>query len=184
MKNQIYFFFIEIQLVYNILLISAVQQGDSVVHAYIYIYILCIFFPPWFITGYQMWFNIQYIIEYIHYTAKPCCLPTLYIQFASANCKRLFHPFHRPSPKIYLSNSGQTAKTENKEKNLHTQQERIKVLCSFELSHFRQEVLMTHISFTFLSPQYQKILLDLTGIHYLAKHFTQVQERLECLKVQ
>ena len=30
---------IEIQLIYNVVLISAVQQSDSVIHAYIYIFI-------------------------------------------------------------------------------------------------------------------------------------------------
>ena len=56
-------YFTEIQLIYNVVLVSAIQQSDSEMHmcvyAYIYIYIyiyVCIHsfscsFPLWFITG-------------------------------------------------------------------------------------------------------------------------------------
>ena len=44
--NLIYF--IEVELIYNVVLISAVQQSDSVIH----IYSLSDSFPLWFITGY------------------------------------------------------------------------------------------------------------------------------------
>ena len=40
--------FIEVQLIYNVL-ISAVQQSDSVIHMYIF---FSYSFPLWFITGY------------------------------------------------------------------------------------------------------------------------------------
>ena len=32
-----YYFFIEVQLIYKVVLISAVQHSDSVIHAYVYI---------------------------------------------------------------------------------------------------------------------------------------------------
>ena len=47
---------IEIQLIYNVVLISAVQQSDSVIHIYLF---LCSF-PLWFIVGYLMQFSILY----------------------------------------------------------------------------------------------------------------------------
>ena len=40
-----------LELIYNVVLISAVQQSDSVIHIYIYI-IFSYSFPLWFITGY------------------------------------------------------------------------------------------------------------------------------------
>ena len=40
------YFFIEIQLIYNVVLISAVQQSDSVIHSFSYS------FPLWPIVGY------------------------------------------------------------------------------------------------------------------------------------
>ena len=51
--------FIDVQMIYNVL-ISAVQQTDSVIYIYIYIYIyihththsFSYSFPLWFITGY------------------------------------------------------------------------------------------------------------------------------------
>ena len=47
-----YFNLIEVQLIYNVVLISAVQQCDSVIHIYIYIYSFLYSFPLWFIPGY------------------------------------------------------------------------------------------------------------------------------------
>ena len=41
-------YFIEVYLIYNVVLVSAVQQGDSV----IYLYILSYAFPLWFLTRY------------------------------------------------------------------------------------------------------------------------------------
>ena len=43
-------FFIEVELIYNVVPVSAVQESDSVVHTHIYIYLHS--FPLWFITGY------------------------------------------------------------------------------------------------------------------------------------
>ena len=37
---------------YNVLLISAVQQSDSVIHTYIHIHSFSYSCPLWFITGY------------------------------------------------------------------------------------------------------------------------------------
>ena len=42
------FFFIEVELTYNVVLVSDVQQSDSVLH----IHIILHSFPLWFITGY------------------------------------------------------------------------------------------------------------------------------------
>ena len=39
-------YFIEVLLTYNVVLISAVQQSDSVIHIYIYSFSYC--FPLWF----------------------------------------------------------------------------------------------------------------------------------------
>ena len=43
----IFFNVIEVELVYNVVLISAVQQNESVIHMYV-----SYSFPLWFITGY------------------------------------------------------------------------------------------------------------------------------------
>ena len=68
-------FLIEVQLIYNIL-ISAVQQSNSVTHTYIYS------FPLRFLSGY--WIRIlRYIFSVLCsslcYTLGPCCLSILYI---------------------------------------------------------------------------------------------------------
>ena len=43
-------YFIEVLLTYNVVLMSAVQQSDSVIHIYIYIYSFSYCFPLWFIA--------------------------------------------------------------------------------------------------------------------------------------
>ena len=43
--------FLGVQLIYNVVLISAIQQSDSVIHIYIF-YFYKYSFPLWFITGY------------------------------------------------------------------------------------------------------------------------------------
>ena len=43
MLYNIYTYFIEVQLIYNIVLVSGVQQSDSVIYVYIYIYIYILF---------------------------------------------------------------------------------------------------------------------------------------------
>ena len=48
--KKINLIFTEVQLIYNVVLISAVQQSDSVIH--IYIIFLKYSFPLWFIIGY------------------------------------------------------------------------------------------------------------------------------------
>ena len=55
-KKMIFIFFnlIEVQLIYNVMLISSVEQSDSVIHIYyiiIYIFFFSYSFPLWFITG-------------------------------------------------------------------------------------------------------------------------------------
>ena len=44
-------YFIEVYLIYNVVLISTIQQSDSVIHIYIYTYPFSYSFPLWFITG-------------------------------------------------------------------------------------------------------------------------------------
>ena len=44
------FFLIEVQLIYSVVLISAVQQSDSVIYTYIHSFLYS--FPLWFISGY------------------------------------------------------------------------------------------------------------------------------------
>ena len=67
MKQAIFFNFIEVKLIYK-LLISAVQKSDSVIHAYT----LFIFF---------FHYGLSQDIEYssLCYTVGPCCLSILYI---------------------------------------------------------------------------------------------------------
>ena len=72
------FFFIEVELIYNIMLVSGVQQSDSDIYICIcvcvcvYIYILFqILFP------YRLLQNIQY--SSLCYTVNPHCLSILYI---------------------------------------------------------------------------------------------------------
>ena len=47
---HLFFFLIEVQLIYSVVLVAAVQQNDSVIHTYIYPFSYS--FPLWFITGY------------------------------------------------------------------------------------------------------------------------------------
>ena len=63
-----FFFLIEVQLIYNVVLISAVQQSDSVKHMYVYIYIL-------------FHYGLSQDIEStsLRYPVGPCCLSILYI---------------------------------------------------------------------------------------------------------
>jgi len=72
-------------LIYNILLISAVQQSDSVIPTFIH---FChILFP----CGLSLDFDYSSLC----YTVGPCCL---HIQFASANPKLPIHPSCTPLP--------------------------------------------------------------------------------------
>ena len=51
-------FFIEVQLIYNVVPISAVQQSDSVIHVCTFPFLYS--FPFWLITGYRVWFTVLY----------------------------------------------------------------------------------------------------------------------------
>ena len=62
-------FFIEVYLIYNVVLVSGVQQSDSVIHTYIYI-----LFPILFHYGLLQ--DIEY--SSLCYTVGPCCLSVLY----------------------------------------------------------------------------------------------------------
>ena len=51
---------IEVYLIYNIVLVSGIQQSDLVIHICIYLYSFCISFPLWFITRFLIWFLMLY----------------------------------------------------------------------------------------------------------------------------
>ena len=61
-------YFIEVQLIFNVVLISAVQQSDSVLHIYILFHIL---------SHYGLSQDTEY--SSLCYTVGPCCLSILYI---------------------------------------------------------------------------------------------------------
>ena len=67
-----YFIFIEILLIYNVVLVSSVQQSVSVIHIYVYKYVL-----------FQILFHFRLLQdnEYssLCYAVGPCCLRVLYI---------------------------------------------------------------------------------------------------------
>ena len=72
-------FLIEVYLIYNVVLISAVQQSDSVLqytqlYIYIYIYIHILFY---ILFHYGLSQDIEY--SSLCNTVGPCCLPILYI---------------------------------------------------------------------------------------------------------
>ena len=78
-----YFFkiyFTDIQLIYNVMLVSAVQQSDSVIHLHTCVYIYIYIYTHTFSYSFPLWFIIQYF-EYssMCYTVGPCCLSILYI---------------------------------------------------------------------------------------------------------
>ena len=53
LKDMFLFTYLGIQLIYNVVLITAVQQSDSVINIYIFfIYTFLILFPLWFTLGY------------------------------------------------------------------------------------------------------------------------------------
>ena len=62
------FFFIGVELIYNVMLVSGVQQSDSVIHTYILFQIL---FP----------YRLLWVIEYssLCYVVGPCWLSILYV---------------------------------------------------------------------------------------------------------
>ena len=70
------------------MLVSAVQQSDSVIHIYIYILFHILFH-----------YGLSQDIEYssLCSTVGPCCLPILYM-FVSANPKLPIHPSLTPLP--------------------------------------------------------------------------------------
>ena len=67
-------FFIEVYLIYSVVLSSAVQQSDSVIYIYIYIYI-------YILLSVLFHYTLSQDIEYssLCYTVGPCCLSNLYI---------------------------------------------------------------------------------------------------------
>lgn len=82
--------FLSIQLIYNVVLVSDVQHGDSFIHT-------CTFFlyTPF---HYGLSHNTEY--RSLCHTAGPCYLPVVYIQLAYINPKLPLHPFPSlpPSP--------------------------------------------------------------------------------------
>ena len=72
MTNIFLIYFTEVQLIHNVVLISAVQQSDSVIHIYIYIYT---FFFIFFSIGLSQ--DIRY--SSLCYAVGPCRLSIPYI---------------------------------------------------------------------------------------------------------
>ena len=62
-------FLIEVELIYNVMLVSSVKRSDSVIHTYIYI-LFQILFP------YRLLQNIE--CSSLCYTVDPCWLSVLY----------------------------------------------------------------------------------------------------------
>ena len=73
--SNLILFLIEVQLIYNVVLIAAVQQSDSVIHIYIYTHSF----------SYSFHYDLSWAIEYSSpcYTVGPCCLTFLYMLFFS-----------------------------------------------------------------------------------------------------
>ena len=72
----ILFYYIEVQLMYNVVLVSGVQHSDSVLYIYICIYVyIYILFQTLF--PYKLLQNIEY--SSLRYTVGPCCVSVLYI---------------------------------------------------------------------------------------------------------
>ena len=69
------FVFIFMDLIYNIVLVSGIQQRDSDIYIYIYIYIFFFFFQ--IIFHYRLLQHIEYCS--LCYTENPCCLSSSYI---------------------------------------------------------------------------------------------------------
>ena len=67
---------IEVELIYNVALVFAVQQSDS---AYIYIYMYINLYPysAFILFCYGLSQNVDY--SCLCYTAGPCCSPILYV---------------------------------------------------------------------------------------------------------
>ena len=90
LRTQIVFknYFIEVYLIYNIVLISTVQQSDSVIPIHIFLFIF------FFIMVYHRMPNIvPCAIQW-----DPVVYPFCIYQFASASPKLLIHPFSTTSP--------------------------------------------------------------------------------------
>ena len=84
--------FLSIQLIYNVVLVSAVQHSDSFIHIYIYVLFYILF-------HYGLSQNTEY--RSLSYRAGPCYLPILYTQFAYVNPKPPLHSFPIPTPLLY-----------------------------------------------------------------------------------
>ena len=65
-----FFFLIDVELIYNVVLVSGVQQSESVIHICLYILFQILF-------HYRLLQDIDY--SSLCYTVGPCCLPILYI---------------------------------------------------------------------------------------------------------
>ena len=52
-----FIYLIEVQLIYHVVLVSGIQESDSVLHVYIYIYIYIFFFRYFSIIGYYKILN-------------------------------------------------------------------------------------------------------------------------------
>ena len=81
------FFSIEVQLIYNVVLISAIQQSDLVIYIYFFLHS----FPLRLSQGTEYY--------YLCYTVGPCCLSIQYALLAYICSSQLPTPYlHKPLP--------------------------------------------------------------------------------------
>ena len=87
-KNKVSFFLsVEVWLVYNVVLVSGVQQSDCFIH--IYCFFIYIFFFRFFFH-YRLLQDIEY--SSLCYTAGPCCLNSLikYLSICLSLCVSVY----------------------------------------------------------------------------------------------
>ena len=105
-------FCIGVQLTNNVVVVSGVQQSDSVIHIYVYMSILFqVLFPyrllqniEYSSLGYTVgpcWLSIKYIVMCVCYSQTPN-LPSLPTAFPFGNHKLVFHVFGSISV-LYIS---------------------------------------------------------------------------------
>ena len=66
--NSVFFLLIAVELIYNVVLVSSIQQSDSVIHMSIYLYILF-----QIIFCYRLLQDTEF--SSVCYTGDLCCLP-------------------------------------------------------------------------------------------------------------
>ena len=110
---EIFFFkqlFTEVQLIYNVVLVSRVQQSGSVIHTYIYIYIYVYIYINSFSDSFH-YRLLQHISQsFLCYTVGPCCLSILgtvvcICQSPAPNLSLLAFPFANHKFVFYVCES-------------------------------------------------------------------------------